>query len=490
MSMTELSLVEIREKLRGGEMSSVAATTAVLQRIEAVDPQIESYLTVTAEQALAQAKAADERIANGEETPVLGVPMALKDLICNKGVTTQAGSRILEGFKPPYDAFVAQQLKEAGAVILGMTNTDAFGMGSSTESSGYQVTKNPWDRSRTPGGSSGGSGAAVAAGMAYGALGTDTGGSVRLPASFCGVVGIRPTYGRVSRWGVVAYASSLDQVGAFGRDVRSTAAQLSVIAGHDERDSTSIKAAVPDYEATLTGDVKGLKVGVPKEYFIEGMEADVETAVREAIGKLAELGAEIVEISLPNTEYALPIYYLIATAEASANLARYDGVRFGPRVAGKDVIETTKKTRALFENEVKNRVMLGTFVLSAGYYDAYYGRALKARTLLINDFKAAYEQVDVIACPTSPTTAFALGEKANDPIAMYLTDVYTVSLNLSAGCGLSVPCGFDRNGLPIGLQLMGNTLQEEVILNAAYAYEQTAEWAGKRPSVESMKYEV
>lgn len=483
MSITDLTLVELRDQLRSGAISSVEATTAVLERIATADDKLQSYVTLTAEKALAQAHTADERLANGESSPLLGVPVAIKDLICNKGINTQAGSRILEGFKPPYDAFVTEKLKAAGAVIVGMTNTDAFGMGSSTENSGYQVTKNPWDMSRTPGGSSGGSGAAVAAGLAYGALGTDTGGSVRMPASFCGVVGIRPTYGRVSRWGVIAYASSLDQIGAFGRDVRSTAAMLGTVAGYDERDSTSIKAAVPDYEAALTGDIKGLKVGVPKEYFINGMEPDVETSVRTAIEKLASLGAEIVEISLPNTEYALPVYYLIATAEASANLARYDGVRFGPRVPGKDVIDTTKKTRALFEQETKNRIMLGTFVLSAGYYDAYYGKALKARTLLVNDFKKVYEQVDVIACPTSPTTAFELGEKANDPIAMYLSDVYTVSLNLSAGCGLSVPCGFDSQGLPIGLQLMGNTLQEEMILNVAYAYEQTADWSTKRPSL-------
>ena len=386
----------------------------------------------------------------------------------------------MEGFRPPYDAFVTQQLKQAGAVILGMTNTDEFAMGSSTENSAYQTTRNPWNTALVPGGSSGGSAAAVAAGLTFGALGSDTGGSIRQPAALCNVVGLRPTYGRVSRWGVVAYASSLDQVGPLGRDVRSAAAVLSTIAGHDERDSTSLPHPVPNYEAALTGDIRGLRVGVPREYFVEGIQPDVEAAVRSAIQKLADLGAEIVEISLPHTRYALPIYYLIATAEASANLARYDGIRFGPRIQGTDVRDTTMKTRGLFGSEVKNRIMLGTFVLSAGYYDAYYGKALKARTLLGRDFQRAFEQVDVIATPTSPSTAFPIGERAADPIAMYLSDIYTVSLNLSAGCGISIPCGFDGAGLPIGLQLLANTLQEPTLLNAAFAYEQATEWGKQR----------
>ena len=323
----------------------------------------------------------------------------------------------------------------------------------------------------------------MAAGLAYGALGTDTGGSVRQPASFCGLVGIRPTYGRVSRWGVVAFASSLDQVGAFGRTVADTAAQLSVIAGYDPRDSTSLDAPVPDYEAALTGDVRGLRVGVPREYFVEGIEPAVEAAVRAAIDDLAALGAEVVEISLPHTKYGLPVYYLIAPAEASANLARYDGTRFGPRVAGADMIDTVRHTRALFGPEVKRRIMLGTYALSAGYYDEYYGRALKARALIADDFGRAFQNVDVIAAPTSPTTAFAIGDRADDPLSMYLADIFTLPLNLSAACGLSVPCGFDGGGLPIGLQLIGDTLQEARILNAAYAYERARPWYQQRPAL-------
>lgn len=482
-SITNLTLTEVRHKLRTRELSSVEATQAVLDQIARVDPHIQAYLRTTPEEALAAAATADQRLAAGEESPLLGVPVAIKDLICNKGIPTSAGSKILEGFKPPYNAFVTEKLKRAGAIILGMTNTDEFGMGSSTENSAYQTTHNPYDLTRAPGGSSGGSAAAVSAGMAFGALGTDTGGSVRMPASLCNVVGVRPTYGRVSRWGVIAFASSLDQIGTFGRSVQDAAIMLQVVAGYDERDSTSIKRPVPEYEALLSGNVKGKKIGVPQEYFVDGLEPDVEQAVRQALEVYRELGAELVEISLPHTKYALPIYYLIAPAEASANLARYDGIRFGPRIPGKDVIDTTRKTRALFGPEVKNRIMLGTYALSSGYYDAYYGTALKARTLLVRDFQTAFEQVDLIAAPTCPTTAFKLGERADSPLTMYLSDVLTVSLNLSASCGLSVPCGFDRQGLPIGLQLMGNTLHEAEILNAAYAYERETEWHRQGPAM-------
>ena len=476
MDLTKQTLTELRDALRSGETTRVAATEAMLDRIVEVDNDIKSYLTLTDEWALEQAKAADKRRAQGEDSPLLGVPVAVKDIISTEGIPTTAGSKILEGFVPPYDAFVVKQLKEAGAVILGKTNTDEFAMGSSTENSAYFVTRNPWDQTRVPGGSSGGSAAATAANMAYAALGTDTGGSVRQPASFCGVVGLRPTYGRVSRWGVIAFASSLDQVGTFGRTVADTTALFQVVAGYDPRDSTSLNVSVPNYEAALTGDIKGLRVGVPKEYFIEGIDAEVETAVRAAIAQLESLGAEIVEISLPHTRYALPVYYLIAPAEASANLARYDGTRFGPRAEGSDMIDSVKKTRALFGPEVIRRIMLGTYALSAGYYDEYYGRALKVRTLIKNDFLAAFEKVDVIATPTSPTTAFKIGAKTDDPLSMYLADIFTLSLNLSASCGLSVPCGFDSKGLPIGLQLIGNTLKESVILNTAYAYEKTVNW--------------
>ncbi len=483
MDLVNLSLVELREALQKGETTSVAVTEAMLDRIVAIDNDVNSYLTVTDEMALSQAQAADEKRANGEDAPLLGVPVAVKDIICTKGVETTAGSKILEGFVPPYDAFVVRQLQAAGAVILGKTNTDEFAMGSSTENSAFFTTRNPWDLTRVPGGSSGGSAAAVAASMAYGALGTDTGGSVRQPASFCGIVGLRPTYGRMSRWGVVAFASTLDQVGTFGRTVADCTALFQATTGYDPQDSTSLDVEISDFEASLTGNMKGLRVGVPKEYFIEGIDAQVETAVRSAIAKLEELGAEIVEISLPHTEYALPVYYLIAPAEASANLARYDGIRFGPRVEGHDMIDSVKKTRALFGPEVKRRIMLGTYALSAGYYDEYYGRALKVRTLIKQDFLNAFENVDVIATPTAPSTAFKLGQNVDDPLQMYLQDIFTLSLNLSASCGVSLPCGFDDAGLPIGLQLIGNTLQEATILNAAYAYEQATDWHLRRPEV-------
>ncbi|MCA9937145.1 MAG: Asp-tRNA(Asn)/Glu-tRNA(Gln) amidotransferase subunit GatA [Anaerolineales bacterium] len=483
MNFSSLTLTELRDALRQGRATSVAATQAMLDRIVAVDNDVRSYLTITDEMALEQAAAADARRRQGDDSPLLGIPVAVKDIICTEGVETTAGSQILEGFIPPYDAFVVQRLREAGAIILGKTNTDEFAMGSSTENSAYVTTRNPWDLTRVPGGSSGGSAAAVSAGMAYAALGTDTGGSVRQPASLCGLVGLRPTYGRVSRWGVIAFASSLDQVSTLGRTVADCTAIFQAIAGHDERDSTSIDAPVPDYDAALTGDIRGLRVGVPGEYFGAGLQPAVKTAVLAAIDRLAQLGAEIRSISLPHTKYALPAYYLIAPAEASANLARYDGVRYGPRVNGSDVIDTLKKTRALFGPEARRRIMLGTYALSAGYYDAYYGRALKVRTLIKQDFRAAFETVDVIAAPTSPTTAFKIGEKANDPLSMYLADILTLPLNLSASCGLSVPCGFDELGLPIGLQLMGDTLQEATILNAAFAYEQSESWWRRTPPI-------
>lgn len=481
MDPTTLTLTELRAALRRGEITSLAATQAMLDRIVAFDNDLFSYLTVTDEAALEAAAEADRRRAASEDTPLLGIPIAVKDIICTAGVRTTAGSKILEDFVPPYNAFVVDRLIAAGAVILGKTNTDEFAMGSSTENSAYVTTRNPWDTSRVPGGSSGGSAAAVAAGLAYAALGTDTGGSVRQPASFCGLVGLRPTYGRMSRWGVIAFASSLDQVGTFGRTVADCAALFQVTAGYDPRDSTSLDVPVPDYEAALTGDIRGLRVGVPREYFIEGIQPEVESAVRAAIDQLAALGAEIVEVSLPHTHYGLPVYYLIAPAEASANLARYDGSRFGPRVRGSDMIDTVKQTRALFGPEVKRRVMLGTYALSAGYYEEYYGRALKVRTLIRQDFQTAFENVDVIAAPTSPTTAFRIGERVDDPLSMYLADVYTLPLNLSTACGLSVPCGFDSRGLPIGLQLIGDTLQEAHILNTAYAYEQATGWHRRRP---------
>lgn len=481
-----MTIENARNGLRQGEFSSEDLTRALLARIRFLDDELNAYLTVSDELALEQAAEADKRIAAGDDTPLLGIPVAVKDIISTEGVPSTAGSKILEGFVPPYNAFVVDRLQQAGAVLLGKTNTDEFAMGSSTENSAYGATCNPWDGTRVPGGSSGGSAAAVAADLALGALGTDTGGSVRQPASFCGVVGIRPTYGRVSRWGAIAFASSLDQVGTFGRTVSDCATMLQVVAGYDRRDSTSLDVPVPDYKAALTGDIKGLRIGVPKEYFIEGIEPAVESAVRKAIAVLEEKGAVIREISLPHTRYALPVYYLLAPAEASANLARYDGIRYGPRMDGVDVIDSVKNTRALFGAEVKLRIMLGTYALSAGYYDEYYGRASKVRTLIKEDFLQAFADVDVIACPTSPTTAFRIGERTDDPLSMYLADIFTLSVNLSASCGLSVPCGFDEQGLPIGLQLIGNTLQEATILNTAYAYEQSTAWHEQAPPLASV----
>jgi len=476
MDTNSLTLIELREALRRGDVSSLEVTRSALDRIVEIDNDVKSYLTIADEAAIAQAKAADVRRAQGDDSPLLGIPVAVKDIICTRGLETTAGSKILEGFIPPYDAFVVSKLREAGAVILGKTNTDEFAMGSSTENSAYFTTANPWDLSRVPGGSSGGSAAAVAGRMAFAALGTDTGGSVRQPASFCNLVGLRPTYGRMSRWGVIAFASSLDQVGTFGRTVADCVALFQATTGYDRRDSTSLNIEVPDYESALTGDIRGLRVGVPAEYFIEGINPEVEGSVREAIKVLADLGAEIREISLPHTAYALPVYYLIAPAEASANLARYDGVRYGPRITGDDLLQTYKETRALFGPEVKRRIMLGTYALSAGYYEAYYGRALKVRTLIKKDFIEAFKGVDVIAAPTSPTTAFSIGERTANPLNMYLADIYTLPVNLAATCGLSIPCGFDSKGLPIGLQLIGNTLDEETILNVGFAYEKATSW--------------
>ena len=484
LDLFALTIHEARDLLDRREISAVELTEAVLARIYALDNEIKAYLTLMPEAALERAAEADRRLAAGERTPLLGIPLAIKDVLCLEGVPTTCGSRILEDFIPPYEATVVARLREMGAVFLGKTNTDEFAMGSSTENSAFFPTRNPWDLERVPGGSSGGSAAAVAADLCLGALGTDTGGSVRQPAAFCGVVGLKPSYGRVSRYGLVAYASSLDQVGTLSKDVLDAAILLQAIAGRDPRDSTTMDLPVPDYPAALREepDLRGVRVGVPKEYFVAGMEADVETAVREAIAQLAELGAEVVEISLPHTEYALPVYYLIAPAEASANLARYDGVRYGLSVTADDIWETYRRTRGQgFGAEVKRRIMLGTSALSAGYYDAYYLKAGQVRTLLRRDFEQAFERVEVIACPTSPTTAFRLGERIDDPLAMYLADIFTISVNLAGTCGISIPCGFDGRGLPIGLQLIGPAFGEARILETAHAYQQVTQWHKRRP---------
>ena len=480
--LTQLTLTAARERLRSGAITARALAEAHLARIRALQPQVQAFLTITEEQALAAADEADRRLAAGDDAPLLGIPLAIKDVLVTRGIPTTAGSRILEGFIPPYTATAVQRLLDAGAVLLGKTNTDEFAMGSSTENSGYFTTRNPWDLSRVPGGSSGGSAAAVAARMAIGALGTDTGGSVRQPAAFCGVSALKPSYGRVSRYGLIAFASSLDQIGVFGRTVEDLAVLLGVIAGHDPRDSTSMNLPVPDYTAALTGDIRGLRVGVPREYFIEGMQPEVEGAVRAAIDQLAALGAQVCEISLPHTEYALPVYYLIAPSEASANLARFDGIRYGPRRSGGNMWGTYKATRGQgFGAEVKRRIMLGTYALSAGYYDAYYLKAQKVRTLIKQDFDRAFAQVDVIAAPTAPTTAFRIGEKADNPLEMYLSDIFTLSASLAGIVGAVVPCGFDRDRLPIGLQIIGAAFDEPTVLRVAHAYQQATNWHTQSP---------
>jgi aspartyl-tRNA(Asn)/glutamyl-tRNA(Gln) amidotransferase subunit A len=483
--LTRLTIHELGARFRRGEATPSQAAHEYLDRVAALDPKVKAYLTVTPEAALAQAAEADGRFeAKAPRGPLDGVPLALKDVFCTRGVTTTCGSRILEGFRPPYDATVVARLRAAGAVLLGKLNMDEFAMGSSTENSAFFTTRNPWDLSRVPGGSSGGSAAAVAADLAAGTLGTDTGGSIRQPAAFCGTVGLKPTYGRVSRYGLIAFASSLDQVGPFGKDVADAALLLQTIAGHDPMDSTSATIAVPDYVGALGQDVKGLRVGIPDEYFIEGLDPEVEAGVRAAIGTLRDLGAKTESVSLPHTEYGLAAYYVIAPAEASSNLARYDGVKYGLRVPGaRDLVDMYSRTRgAGFGAEVKRRVMLGTYALSAGYYDAYYGKAQKVRTLVLRDFQRAFERVDVIVAPTTPGVAFKMGER-EDPLQMYLNDVFTIPVNLAGLPGLSMPAGFTRTGLPIGLQIIGKAFAEATILRTAQAYEAATSWRERKPEL-------
>jgi aspartyl-tRNA(Asn)/glutamyl-tRNA(Gln) amidotransferase subunit A len=486
---TALSVAELGGRYRAGELTPSAVTEAYLARIAALDPEVRAYLTVTADLARRQAAEADRRHAAGAPRgPLDGVPIAVKDVLCTRGVRTTCGSRILEGFVPPYDATTVRRCLEAGAVLLGKLNMDEFAMGSSTENSAYFPTRNPWDLGRVPGGSSGGGSAAVAAGLAAATLGTDTGGSIRQPAAFCGVVGLKPTYGRVSRYGLVAFASSLDQVGPFARDVEGAALLLGVIAGADPADATAVDRPVPDYAAALRGGVDGLRIGIPAEYFVEGLDPEVEAAVREAIAVLERLGARPQPVSLPHTDYGLAVYYLVAPAECSSNLARYDGVKYGLRVPGtRDLVEMTSATRAAgFGAEVKRRIMLGTYALSAGYYDAYYGRAQRVRTLVRRDFEAAFSRVDLIAAPTTPGVAFKLGEK-EDPLAMYLNDVFTVPSSLAGLPGVSVPAGFTAAGLPVGLQLVGRAFDEATVLRAAWAYEQATDWRARRPALRASR---
>lgn len=478
MKLYNKSAHELHEMLVGKEISSKELTEAVLVQMDETEDRIHAYITETRDIALRLAAAADERIARGEQISYFeGIPGVIKDNICTKGVKTTCASKMLENFVPPYDATVMKRLETVRPVILGKANMDEFAMGGSTENSAFYPTRNPWNVECVPGGSSGGSAAAVAAGSAIWALGSDTGGSIRQPASFCGVVGMKPTYGRVSRYGLVAFASSLDQIGPVTRDVTDCAHLLQAIAGHDEQDSTSSASEVPDFTKSLVQDVKGLKIGIPKEFFVKGMDAEVEQAVRQAIDKLQALGAEIQEISLPHTEYAISVYYLIAPAEAATNLERYDGVSYGARVDGADVVEMMTKTRSeKFGEEVKRRILIGNYALSAGYYDAYYLKALKVRRLIKEDYDKAFEKVDVIVTPTAPTPAYRIGAMTNDPLKMYLQDIYTVPLNLAGLPGISVPCGYSREKLPIGLQIIGKPLDEATVLRTAYTYEQSQEF--------------
>ena len=472
--------------LRAGDFTSVQLTEAHLARIDALEPQVRAFITLTPDRALEEAHAADARRTQGEDAPLLGIPLAIKDVLSTAGVRTTCGSRILENYIPPYTATAVARLQTAGMVMVGKANMDEFAMGSSTENSAYAITHNPWDAQRVPGGSSGGSAAAVAAEMALGALGTDTGGSVRLPASYCGVVGLKPSYGRVSRYGLVAYGSSLDSVGVLAKDVQDAALLLGVMAGRDPKDSTSMPDAAPDFAAALDDSLAGVRVGLPQEYFVDGLQPEVEAAVRAAIAQLEALGATIVPVSLPNTDKALSVYYLVATAEASANLARFDGVRFGYSAGADSMFENYRQTRGRgFGAEVKRRIMLGTYALSAGYYDAYYGKAQQVRTLIKDDFTRAFADVDAIACPVAPTTAFRIGEKSENPLEMYLSDIFTVPVNLAGVCAVSVPCGFDDGNLPIGLQLIGPHLGEAQILHVAHAYERATSWHTRRPKMNS-----
>ena len=475
MEIHELTIAELRGLIETREVTARAACEAALARIEAVEPKVDAFLTVDREGALRQADAVDAaRVAGAPAGPLAGIPVAVKDNMCTRGLPTTCGSRILEGYRPPYDAHVVERLRQAGAVLLGKTNCDEFAMGSSTENSAYKPTRNPWDLRLVPGGSSGGSAAAVAVGECLGALGSDTGGSVRQPASFCGVVGLKPTYGRVSRYGLVAYASSLDQIGPLARTVGDAATLLQVIAGHDRRDATSVDVPVPDYAAALGRPVRGLRLGVPREFFGAGLDPEIKGEVERAIGALRDLGCEPVEVRLPHTEYAIAAYYLIATAEASSNLARYDGVKYGPRVGGGESLgDMYLATRSRgFGREVQRRIMLGTYALSAGYYDAYYRKAQQVRTLIQRDYEEAFRRADLIVGPTSPVPPFPIGEMVSDPLAMYLIDVYTVTLNLAGLPAMAVPCGRTRAGLPVGLQIIGPYFGEEKVLQLGQAYEQ------------------
>jgi len=486
LELYNLTVSEVRDLLDRSEISVQDLVRSIYRRMDAIEDKVKAFVTRTESIALKMADEAQKKIKQDKQKTefLLGVPLAIKDNICTKGTLTTCSSKILSNFIPPYESTVTSRLSRQGYILVGKTNMDEFAMGSSTENSGFYATGNPWNLERIPGGSSGGSAAAVASGECIAALGSDTGGSIRQPAAFCGVVGLKPTYGRVSRYGLVAFASSLDQIGPLTKNVRDAAIMLNVISGYDHLDSTSVPLPVPDFTAPLGQNIKGLKLGVPKEYFVKGMEEKVETLVREAIEKLEALGAIPVEISLPHTEYAIAAYYILATSEASSNLARYDGVKYGLRAEGKDLMNMYRNTRAGgFGSEIKRRIMLGTYALSSGYYEAYYKKAQQVRTLIKQDFEKAFQEVDVIVTPTSPTTAFKKGEKSADPLQMYLSDIFTISVNLAGVPGISVPCGFTENNLPAGLQLIGKHFDEESLLKIAYAYEQATEWHKRRPNL-------
>ena len=485
MQLYQLTIHQLHELLKKREVTSKEATASVFKRIKKVESQVHAYVTLTEELAMQQAQEADARIEKGEITVLTGIPLALKDILCTDGIRTTCSSRILENFVPPFDATVVKKLKAAGAVFTGKTNMDEFAMGSSTETSYFGVTRNPWDLDRVPGGSSGGSAAAVAAGECIAATGSDTGGSIRQPASLCGIVGLKPTYGRISRFGLIAFASSLDQIGPMTKDVEDTAILLNFLCGHDPMDSTSINLPVPDYTKSLKKDLKGIRLGIPDEYFIEGLDPEVREAIERAIQIMEGLGATSQKVSLPHTKYALAIYYLIAPSEASSNLARYDGVKYGYRSKdGENLLEMYINTRSQgFGQEVKRRIMLGTYALSAGYYDAYYRKASQGRTLIRKDFEEAFKECDLIVTPTAPTPAFKLGEKTTDPLQMYLSDIFTIPCNLAGLPGISIPCGFSKEGLPIGLQLLAPSFQEEKLIHGAYAFEQATEFHLKKPKL-------
>ncbi len=480
----ELTIHEAHQLLKSKQLSSVELTKACLDRIKKVEPKVKAVVTVTEELALKQAEQADKLLAGGKANPLTGIPALIKDNMCTKGIKTSCSSKMLENFVPPYDATVIERLNSCGMVMVGKANMDEFAMGSSTENSALFTTHNPWDLSRVPGGSSGGSAAAIAAGEAIYALGSDTGGSIRQPAGFCSVSGLKPTYGRVSRYGLIAFASSLDQIGPLTKDVTDCALVLNAIAGYDRRDSTSVNQPAPDYTKCLTGDIKGLRLGVPKEYFVQGMQPEVKTAIETALKKLEGLGAKIDEVSLPSTRYALAVYYIIAPSEASANLARYDGVKYGFSFKeGENMWENMEKTRQYgFGPEVKRRIMLGTYALSSGYYDAYYVKAQKVRTLIRREFDSVFEKCDALVTPTSPTVPFKIGEKADDPVQMYLSDVCTLPINIAGVPAMSIPAGF-ANGLPVGMQIIAKPFAEETILKIAHAYEQATGWQKRRAGI-------